>query len=90
MLVHTHDHKSYAYYCKFGNFLKDFIFANSVKTHICDVKNLRQGRDLLISVKDRVISPIREDFIFMKLRICEVSQKLNPHGNFPIYSVTQF
>ena len=56
---------------------------SSVKTHICDIKNLQQGRDLLISVNDRVISPIREDFIFTKLRI-------NPHGNFPIYSVTQF
>ena len=37
---------------------------NSVKTHICEVKNSQQGRDLHISVKDRVISPIREDFIF--------------------------
>ena len=50
------------------------MFANSVKTHICDVKN-RQERDLLISVNDRVISPIREYFIFTKFRIREVSQK---------------
>ena len=56
-------------YCKFGNFRDNFIFANSVKTHICDVENSRQGRDLPISVNDRVISPIREDFIFTKLRI---------------------
>ena len=28
----------YEYYCKFGNFRKDFIFVNSVKRHICDVK----------------------------------------------------
>ena len=26
-------------YCKFGNFRENFIFANSVKRHICDVKN---------------------------------------------------
>ena len=26
-------------YCKFGNFREDFIFANSVKTRICDVEN---------------------------------------------------
>ena len=25
-------------YCKFGNFCKNFIFANSVKIHICDYK----------------------------------------------------
>ena len=31
--------------------------------YVCDVKNSRQGRDLLISVNDRVISPIREDFL---------------------------
>ena len=51
------------------------IFPNSVKTHICDVKFSRQGRDLLISVNDRLILPIREDYIFKKLRICEVSRK---------------
>ena len=26
-------------YCKFDNFCENFIFANSVKTHICDVEN---------------------------------------------------
>ena len=57
-------------YCKFGNFRENFIFANSVKTHVFDVENLRQGRDLLnISVNDRVISPILED------TICEASRK---------------
>ena len=25
-------------YCKFGNFRENFIFTNSVKRHICDVK----------------------------------------------------
>ena len=62
-------------YCKFGNFCKNFIFTNSAKTHIFDVKNSRQERDLPISVNDRVISQIHEDFIFAKLRICEVLRK---------------
>ena len=50
-------------------------FGNSVERHICDVKNLQLGHDLPISIKDRLISQFWEDFIFMKLRICEVSQK---------------
>ena len=28
------------YYCKSGNIRENFIFANSVKRHICDAKNL--------------------------------------------------
>ena len=57
-------------YCKFRNFCK-ILFSR----HICDVKNSLQGHDLPISIKDRVISTFREDFIFTKLRICEVSRK---------------
>ena len=57
-------------YCKFGNFRENIIFANSVKRHICDVKNLLPWHDLPISVNDRVISPFREDFILTKLCIC--------------------
>ena len=52
------------------------------KIHICEVKNSRLRHDLPISVKDRVISPIREDFMFTKLRICQVSGKQNPRENF--------
>ena len=44
-------------YCKFGNFRENFIFTNNVDRHICDVKLLRFGHDLLISVNDRVICP---------------------------------
>ena len=54
-------------YCNFGIFRENFILAYSVKTHICNVENSQKGRDLPISVNDRVISPIREDFIFTKL-----------------------
>ena len=55
-------------------FRKHFIFANSVKRHICDVKNSRLGHDQPVSVNDRLIFPFREDFIFTKLRIYEVSE----------------
>ena len=51
-------------YCKSGNFRENFIFANSVKNHICDATYSRLGHDFSISVNDRVISPFREDFIF--------------------------
>ena len=40
--------RTIVHYCKFGNFRENFIFANSFKTHICDVENSRQGRDLPI------------------------------------------
>ena len=58
---------------KFGKFCKNFFFANSVKRHICNVKNSQLRHDLHISVNERVILPFREDFIFTELRICEVS-----------------
>ena len=35
-------------YCKFRNFGENFIFSNSVKSHICDVKNLWLVHDLPI------------------------------------------
>ena len=42
--------------------------------YICDAKKSRLGHALRILVNDRVISAFREDFIFTKLRICEVSR----------------
>ena len=50
-------------YCKSGNFRKNFIFANSVKRHTCDIKNSRLRHDLPISVIVSVILRFREDFI---------------------------
>ena len=49
-------------------FRDNFIFANSVKRHICDAKNSRLTHNFHISVNDNVISPFCEDFIFTKLR----------------------
>ena len=52
-------------YCKFGNFCENFIFVNSVERNICDVKIW--ANDMLNrpkSVNDRVILPVRKDFIF--------------------------
>ena len=40
------------YYCKFGNFPENFIFANSVNRHTCNVKKSRTMHDLPISVND--------------------------------------
>ena len=60
-------------YCKLGNFCENSVFVNSIKRHICAVRNSRLGHDIRISVNDRVILPFRECFIFTKLRICEVS-----------------
>ena len=47
----------------------------AIKRHICDSKNSRLGHDLHTSGNDSVISAFREDLIFTKLRICEVSRK---------------
>ena len=75
--------------CKIRNFRENFIFANSDKHIFAKLKIRDRGVILiLISVNDsdQVISPIREDFIFTKLRIlCEVS-KTKPRENFRIYS----
>ena len=62
-------------YCKFGNFRENFIFLNSLKRHACNHKISQLGYDWPISVVDRVILPFCEDFIFAKLRICEVLWK---------------
>ena len=72
-------------YCKFGNFRKNFIFVNRVKTHLRHKKS-RTGHDLPISVKDRVIWPICEGLIFKKFRVCEDLGKFNSRENFRIYS----
>ena len=68
LFQHSHCSKS-------GNFRENFIFANSVKRHICDVKISRLRYDWPISANNRVISPFREGFIFAKFRICEVLRK---------------
>ena len=51
-------------YCKSRNFCENFIFANSFKRHICDVKNSGLGHDLAISTNDRLIMSFPKDFIF--------------------------
>ena len=57
-----------------GNFRENFIFANSVKRNVCDVKNLQLEHGLPTSVNGRVIWPFCEGFIFMKLCIPEISK----------------
>ena len=58
----------YIWCCKSENFCENFIFENSVKRHICDLKYLRLGHDLPISFNDSVISPFCKYFIFTKLK----------------------
>ena len=48
--------------CKFGNVHDNFIFTNSIKRHICDIKNWPWGHDLPTSINDRLISPFRAKF----------------------------
>ena len=57
-------------------FVRILFFANSVKMHICDVKNSRLRHDLpqYISVNDRVILPLR-------------FAKIKPSQNFRFYSI---
>ena len=66
-------------YCKFGNIREVFIFANSVKRHICDVKILRLGLGLLISVNERVISP---GFYFHETSHMRSFAKIKPSRKF--------
>ena len=60
-------------YCWFGNFRENFIFANSIKRHMSDMKSSRLRQDLPISIIEIVILPFREGFIFTKL--CIFSRK---------------
>ena len=69
-------------YCKFENFRENFIFANGVKRHICDVKNLRQRQDLPISVNHRVISPFHEGF-FHETSHMRSFNKIKPSQKYP-------
>ena len=62
-------------YCKLKIFRKNLNFTNSVKREFFHIKNSPLGHDLPILVKDTMISPFREGFMFMKLRLCEVSRK---------------
>ena len=57
-------------YCKFRNIHKNFVFPNSIKAHICDVRNSQHGHYIRISVNDSVILAFPEGFIITKLRIC--------------------
>ena len=69
------DHSDFGFYCKFGNFCENIVFAKSVKRHICNVKNWRLGHDLPTSVNNIVIYSFCDGFILAKLHICEVSRK---------------
>ena len=50
---------------------------NSVKRHSCELKNSQVGHDLPISVKDKVILPFREGFVFTKFREKKIFAKIS-------------
>ena len=67
----------YLHYWLFGNVRENFVSAKSIKSIFAKLKkNATIRHDLPISVNNRVISQFCEDFVFTKLRICEVSGKL--------------
>ena len=64
LLVFNKDCSVRSQYCRFGYFRENFIFANSIKIHISDVKISRLTQDLhIISINDRVILPFPDGFI---------------------------
>ena len=50
------------------------MFANSVKRPTYDVKNSQLGHDLQISVNGRMISPLRNGFIFTNKILAKISE----------------
>ena len=70
------------YFCKFGNFRENFIFANSIKSHICQVKISRLGHDSPISLNDRVIS--RGFYFHETSHVRSFAKIKNPPENFRI------
>ena len=56
-------------YCNFKHFRENLILANNANRHVCEVKISGREHDIPKSVKDIVISPFREGFIFAKLYI---------------------
>ena len=70
-------------YCEFGNFCENFIFANSVKRHICHVKYSRLWHDLTTSVKDKRVFVISRGFYFRETPHPRSFAKIKPSRNFP-------
>ena len=77
----------YSDYCIFRNFGENFIFANSVKIHICDVKNSRLRHDLPTSVNDRVILPFFVRVIFPRNFAYKFGEN-KTHKKFQIYIIS--
>ena len=69
-------------YCKFGNFQENFIFANSVKRHICEVKISWLRHDLPISVNDSDLFILR-GFSFHETSHMHSFAKIKPSRKIP-------
>ena len=64
--------------CKFRKFRENFIFENSVKIHVCNVKNSQLVHDLPTSVNGKSDFSILRGFLFWETthpQGCVVSQK---------------
>ena len=70
-------YKSRLAYCKFGNFRENFIFGNSIKRHICDVRNSRLGHDIRISVNDSDFAILRVFYFDKTFAKLKPSQKIS-------------
>ena len=69
-------------YCRFGNFRENFIFANSIKRHISDVKNSRLRQDLPISINDSDFV-ISRGFYFYETSPMRSFAKIKSSRKFP-------
>ena len=72
------------WYYKLGNFRENFIFANSVKRHICHGKKSRLGHNLNTSVNDRVICH------FTRVNFHETSQLRSFCENKTLEKISEF
>ena len=72
-------------YCKPGNFRDNFIFANSVKIHICDAKIATRTCFTYISKRQSDFG-ISRGFYFHETSHRRSFAKINPRKNFRIYS----
>ena len=69
-------------FCKFGNFRENFIFANSIKRHICDGQSLQLRHDLHISVNDSDFA-ISHGFYFHETSHMRSFVKIKSSRKFP-------
>ena len=76
-------------YCKSENFCEHFIFANIVKRHICNHKNLQLGHVLPLSVNDKSDFAILRGLYFHVTSHMRSFAKVKPSFKFPKVSTEE-